>query len=609
MTELYRYRPLSPEPGTMRLLRLFKSPPTYPIRCELFEASLQEDDGTTYQALSYTWGSKIPSESITVEDELGRGGRVCYTFRVTGNLHTALRYIRSRDLDLVLWIDAICIDQKNPQEKSVQIGQMRTVYEKADEVLIWLGHGTDGNVEAAMDAMCRLHEEARSDRKAWKDPRNRPEIAGKIFLKQSATDPESTFLKQADAFKGLLARPWFQRIWVLQEVASARAASVLCGSRSISAAIFALMPSFLGLKVDSHIQAVLDILPGHSRQESWWNKRRDLHFLLKKFASSETSEPRDKIYALLGMSSDASDVNVFRPNYDISFEEVLRHTLIFLLFGSTEPRDDPETHKLEPIILPKMSLSNLIRHAEKPGSLFWLVHQWSVTTNQEATKALLLSHGIRPDSKHEEIVPAPVTDQEYWNVAAGDTSTTTTKIDREHETPSNVDIQSNVKIPGNVKIPRNVKIPGNFEKAPKAEGWDFINAITLSSAVRNDYVYGLRLLVQRGGAKDLQDGTLLAEAASAGSMSVVNYLLCELDGPVDVDSQQVDGRTALSFAAESGELEVMMLLMSHGADRAAKDLNGRRIVDWLEDATEKGPNWGSRLAAWRVSLYGSELAM
>jgi hypothetical protein len=92
---------------------------------------------------------------------------------------------------------------------------------------------------------------------------------------------------------------------VLQEVANARVAMVVCGSKSISTRTFALVPSLLELQVDHHCQAVLDIMPAPSRKESCWSQKRDLHTLLVKFRGSKGTDPRDMVYVMLGMSSDA----------------------------------------------------------------------------------------------------------------------------------------------------------------------------------------------------------------------------------------------------------------------------------------------------------------
>lgn len=124
--------------------------------------------------------------------------------------------------------------------------------------------------------------------------------------------------RQHAVFNGLLARPWFQRVWVLQEVAKARRAKVMCGNKTVSSHIFAIMSTLLEARPDTHEQAVLDIMPGSARKYSWWVEKRDLCTLLSKFCKAKASDPRDTIYALLGISSDAYDTDTLRPDYSKS---------------------------------------------------------------------------------------------------------------------------------------------------------------------------------------------------------------------------------------------------------------------------------------------------
>ena len=79
-----------------------------------------------------------------------------------------------------------------------------------------------------------------------------------------------------EGLQSLLHRNWFKRVWVIQETGNARAADIVCGSKSVSASIFALMPSLLEITPDLHCQSIIDIMPGSPRDSSWWAKKRDL---------------------------------------------------------------------------------------------------------------------------------------------------------------------------------------------------------------------------------------------------------------------------------------------------------------------------------------------
>src|ERR1700722_19778739 len=72
-----------------------------------------------------------------------------------------------------------------------------------------------------------------------------------------------------EGLESLLRRNWFKRVWVIQETANARVAEIVCGGKSVSASIFALMPSLLEITPDPHCQPILDIMPGTLRNSSW----------------------------------------------------------------------------------------------------------------------------------------------------------------------------------------------------------------------------------------------------------------------------------------------------------------------------------------------------
>ncbi|KAL1882306.1 hypothetical protein Daus18300_000792 [Diaporthe australafricana] len=312
----HEYTRLDLEGDAIRLLRLEKGYSAEPLRCELFEAYLHEVDGIPYEALSYTWGDASAQQEITVNHR---------PFLITANLGTALQALRLPHQDRLLWVDAICIDQASDAEKSHQVGQMRLVYKLADQVIIWLGPSSDdSDLLLSLAKTLDLHA---FKTKAWEKEWESMVVAN--------GGPNTDMLQRArTALEEMLDRPWFRRVWVLQEVASARSAVVLCGAKYVHSRTFAQMPALMGLKnVDSHAQAVLDIMPGPLRQRSWWTTSdRDLKALLIKFRSSQAGDPRDRIYALLGISSDASNKTAVPPDYGVDMFTVIQRTIYHLLF-------------------------------------------------------------------------------------------------------------------------------------------------------------------------------------------------------------------------------------------------------------------------------------
>jgi hypothetical protein len=306
--EIYQYTSLRPVDSTFRLLKLLKYQGPE-LECELFQQSLLNDEYTPYEALSYVWGSNELVECIILDRK---------RLWVTDSLYSALQCLRLRDRDRFLWIDAICINQADKEEQSQQVRQMGTIFKLAEGVLFWLGKATS-EITTLMEA---LHQLQRAGA-AWDLEQSMPD-SGRL-------NDYRTGLRQ------LLNRQWFTRVWILQEVANAQKATVCCGIWSIPANVFAQAPSILGVEPESHCQAVLDIMPGTSRSGSWWGQERDLYALLCRFQASKATDERDKIYALLGLSSNLLDIGSIDIDYQQPTYKVIHKAITYLLQSTPIP--------------------------------------------------------------------------------------------------------------------------------------------------------------------------------------------------------------------------------------------------------------------------------
>lgn len=314
-TGMFVYEPIDLDQPAFRLLHL-KTGRWSEIKCTIYQAYLGGADTIPYDALSYTWGGTHKTHTVIVNGE---------ALRVTENLHSALQDLRSETVEKVLWIDAICIDQSNERERGHQVQQMCKIYSQAEEVIVWLGQATR-ETKTLFESLQRLEQSSSQDRhgcRHWN-----LEQWTKLWL----SIPRVSDLELRESLGLLLKRPWFERVWILQEIANAKKASIRCGTKSVRAHTFALAPSLIGIKPQRHCQAVLDIMPGHLREETWWSENRDLYNLLLKFRESKASDPRDKVYALLGISSDAQDTGRLRPDYTKDLDKVIDDTSSFL-FG------------------------------------------------------------------------------------------------------------------------------------------------------------------------------------------------------------------------------------------------------------------------------------
>lgn len=211
------------EPGQIRLLY----PDIRPGREDrwfLKAVKLLDDSGTRnsleYDALSYTWGEdQVTTFAINCNDQ---------ELRVHHNLHVAFPFLARRDSQLPIWIDAVCINQVDDDEKSEQISMMRRVYEGASTVWVWLGRGN----ECSGDLISKLHEVGENpmlDRtemnRAFDLVIDKPNHASLPWL--SSDEAWATY-------KDLLHNAWYRRLWVYQEVAFAKRIRVLMGAHEVN---------------------------------------------------------------------------------------------------------------------------------------------------------------------------------------------------------------------------------------------------------------------------------------------------------------------------------------------------------------------------------------
>ncbi|KAI0418321.1 heterokaryon incompatibility protein-domain-containing protein [Xylaria grammica] len=122
---------LAPPTQNIRVIRISPGTRESSIRCKLEKLDL--NDSSAYDALSYVWGKDNKEKLICVDDQ---------PFFITPHLHEILTNLRSPTIDKVIWIDAICINQTDNDERTHQVGLMRRIYSQAKSTIIWLGGQT-----------------------------------------------------------------------------------------------------------------------------------------------------------------------------------------------------------------------------------------------------------------------------------------------------------------------------------------------------------------------------------------------------------------------------------------------------------------------------------
>ncbi|KAK2676523.1 hypothetical protein RAB80_008709 [Fusarium oxysporum f. sp. vasinfectum] len=308
----YQYRPI--EDASIRLVRILPERKTM-IKCEVIHVSLEQPP--PYTAISYTWGRY--------------------------RLHGALQALRQKHSSVLVWADALCINQKDRDERSQQVQLMPFIYSNADNVAIWLGPEENDSARAVrfLDAI---------------------ETTGEPFDSSNISKLLAAGAENGDllAVVSLFGREYWRRLWVVQEVFNAKRIMVHCGSTRLewkkyqSASV--LFSQRRGELIFNNKDKLKRRLVTSPDQFSYVQtliyqgpaSLPDLKFhmsdgeeallqVLRTCRRKLASDPRDKLYGILGVLP-ASIREEFRADYNLSVKDVYTEIVDFLL-KTTEKLD------------------------------------------------------------------------------------------------------------------------------------------------------------------------------------------------------------------------------------------------------------------------------
>ncbi|OAA55793.1 Heterokaryon incompatibility [Niveomyces insectorum RCEF 264] len=288
-----------------------------------------------YEALSYTWGTAIGQHILWLESDQSMNAsstaksspRPRHLLRIHENLAEALRSLRYEDASRTLWVDAVCINQTDIPERNKQVTRMADIYRLAHRVVAWLGPATNRS-SVGLATLDQLGSQAEFTKQ-------------RLLLNTPGTTQKElhfpeTVLPFAEAtWRGVLdviARPWFDRLWVIQEIQLANRRAILCcgGAQAtiswphLRNAIFSLY-----VKVQPMLPAVrqrcntLCSFAEHIVGEP-------LMGALLYTRGRLCRDPRDKIYALMGLLPD-HEASAIRPDYAAPVADVYRDATLLSL--------------------------------------------------------------------------------------------------------------------------------------------------------------------------------------------------------------------------------------------------------------------------------------
>ncbi|KAF1979876.1 HET-domain-containing protein [Bimuria novae-zelandiae CBS 107.79] len=274
------------------------------------------DVSEKFIAVSYCWGDESPTEHLP----LSNGDYL----KVTSSVVLLIQHVAGVASGLPIWIDAICINQADLEEKSTQVSMMGNIYSRAECVLIWLG-----SKGFTQDDELSLWSYIKSSLKF----ENTPFSSARGIVEDGA----------GDAVLGrVLQSRWFERVWVVQEMCLARKIFFLCGAIGMS------LP-FLQHYMETRRKNYTNIPDSYSNSSDWGQTGLSAFKRLRKLYKSrnliqehsgrpvvtlpdtlfdyqacKSTDPRDKVFALLGLAA----YHQFQPDYSLSKEDTFIQAMI-----------------------------------------------------------------------------------------------------------------------------------------------------------------------------------------------------------------------------------------------------------------------------------------
>ncbi|KAJ4984360.1 hypothetical protein SVAN01_10133 [Stagonosporopsis vannaccii] len=251
-----------------------------------------------------------------------------------------------------LWVDAICINQSNIPERTSQVRMMREIYSKADCVVVWLGEAeaTDG---MALQFLKEIYAPWVGATEQQRLMPGQGVLTHDVYLYQRV--PQASF----EALAAFLLRPWFSRIWIVQEFLLARQVTIWCGASTLNEEFPILEAIVLWSKMPNCVHRTNNIperMAKKDKKAKWVGKMKVLCastlwqmkwvrgigvggilYFMGMTRVFGATDPRDHTFALIGLTSDIDESLV---DYSKSYRDIAKELSCMLLHGTREPTLD-----------------------------------------------------------------------------------------------------------------------------------------------------------------------------------------------------------------------------------------------------------------------------
>lgn len=282
-----------------------------------------------YEALSYVWGSNDTPYVAYIQTTSLPDGTTVFdeskwrSLKIGTNLGVALQHLRLPDRRRTLWIDAICINQRDEAEKAAQVARMSTLYRRAERVIIWLGpKSEDPSSSLALSTLGYLGQQVELSRGMVRFAA--PDAHEHEWFRAICPLPYTDDIW--DSIHSLLGRPYFQRLWIVQEVLLAKPATVVaCGHDQVLWYHFVRAIVCLVTKdsLCSSLRRRIDMV----RVLTWKYLDFSIPFVLNLVRTRQCYKPRDKVYGVFGITP-PSFTALVKPDYTISTATVYQDAFL-----------------------------------------------------------------------------------------------------------------------------------------------------------------------------------------------------------------------------------------------------------------------------------------
>jgi hypothetical protein len=320
----FSHVPLDTTSQSIRLLTVCPQAQGGIVRCDIVHSTISED---SYDCLSYRWGNDAPSNRILINDKV---------YLVRDNLYQFLLIAQSAPLlQRRIWIDAICIDQSNAEEKNHQVQQMGLLYANARTVHIWLGPAADSQRQVFSLMISRA---------LWPRSASSPQKPRKHLLRvtnRRSSSTDSAAHNCLDLIDADIARnEYWRRAWIVQEVSLARTKTVWYGLQNVEWTAFCKTFYPLVLEPTEEEEYSEPVLLHDSplatfirtnRPDESRSKLPLLQLLANHAAGLHCTDPRDRIYCLLSVASLRTELSA---DYTLGVRDLFLVTLAECITGA-----------------------------------------------------------------------------------------------------------------------------------------------------------------------------------------------------------------------------------------------------------------------------------